>query len=101
MSLIGKFAFISSNQYYQKVEITEKITDDVYMIKCLSNEDNNFPNIFLIHIAMLVTDFSNDEGFSPSVYLFNTKEELNTFVTYIESAPDEEKKVLSLVKKEV
>ena len=101
MSLVGKFLFIYSNEYYQQMEIIEKINEEIYMIKSLSEENENNSNIFfLIHVSTLLSDIGNEQGFNPSVYMFDTEEKLNDFIAHVES-PVEEKKILSLVKKEV
>ena len=95
--LVGKYVFISSEEYYRYGKIVEQVDDDIFLVKILSTDISAINSYSLYNINQMIQD---DNNHIMGWQFFKTKAELNKYLKWIETPTENsENKVLQLVKK--
>jgi hypothetical protein len=89
MALTNKYFFRSTDDYYNYGKVVDDLGDSFYLVKF---HGGTRPHNVVFHLAQMT---EKDE--MNSFNFFDTEEELNEYVEWIET-PSEKKNVVSLVK---
>lgn len=92
--LSGKFIFASTEEYYYTGEILEKVGDEFYMVKKYGTKEGNPDTVMLFSLY----DMSSKDNDMEFWAFFDTKEQLNSYVDWVEEPSDQNPKVVKLVK---
>jgi hypothetical protein len=94
--LIGKYVFISNENYYKYGRIIENVDVDIFLVKIISG-DILINSYSLYNINQMIQD---DNSHITGWQIFKTKADLNKYLKWIETPTENsENKVLQLVKK--
>lgn len=90
MSLLEKYFFLSTDEYYTFGKFVEELDDGFYLVHKTGCDKPHYCIFHLFHLA--------DDG-EKSCQIFDTEKELNDYVVWIEKPSDTKENVLKLVKK--
>ena len=92
MGLANKFFFRSTEEYYNYGEVLEELPEGFYLVRMMGCTK---PHTSIFHIAQMSTmDDMNSFSF------FDTKEELDEYVAWVEEPIEKKPNIVSLVAKE-
>ncbi len=95
-TLVSKYVFITSEQYYKYGKIIETVDDEFFLVEILSG-NSNIKSSGLYCIGQMIED---DINHVTGWLFFNNRRELNKYLKYIKtSTENSENKVLELVRK--
>lgn len=96
-SLVGKFVFITSEEYYRYGKIVEQVDDELFLVQITPPDPLLIYSYGLYHIEQML---QNDANRIIGWQFFKTKADLKKYIKYIETPTENpENKVLQLVKK--
>lgn len=97
-SIVDKYVYVATEEYYYTGQIIGQVSDEYYMMRKYAVDGTNRDANFLFHLSDMTPHSDNDFWI-----FYDTKEELDDYVNFIES-PQEEAgdsgKVVKLVKKD-
>lgn len=82
MSLVGKYAVVSGEEYYRKVRIVEQIGDEFYLVLTLGDELGP-PTSAVFNIHQIVTELLHDGSLHQHWFLFQDEQEANTWIDWM------------------
>ena len=98
--MIGMFFHRDLGDYYQTGEIIRKVNPEAYLTRLdVINGSERCPvNPLVMFAVMDLTDL--DEDGNPIFRFFDTRDDLQAWLAWMDTPDDEPKKVVRLVKKE-
>lgn len=80
MSLLNKYAVILGDDLYRKVQVTSKISEEVYLVTDLEPTYGDAFISTLFHLGMMLTAVHEDGSYDQTWFFFDTLEELNAWI---------------------
>jgi hypothetical protein len=96
MSLVGKCAIISGENYYHKVDIVQYLKNGIYLVQ--NDLENGPANYFTISLGQTVCNMTPEGELIQYWLFFDTREEREKWIEFMSTPPPEDNSKGKVVK---